>query len=73
MRIRELMEARGILCVQFADAMGVSPSAVNKWVYGKAYPSADKLPKLAELLGCSIDELFDQRPTGGTPGGEVSA
>ena len=33
MRIRELMEARGILPVQLADAMGVSPSAVNKWVY----------------------------------------
>ena len=33
MRIRERMEARGILPVQLADAMGVSPSAVNKWVY----------------------------------------
>ena len=70
MRIRELMEARGILSVQFADAMGVSPSAVNKWVYGKAYPSADKLPKLAELLGCTIDELY-RAP--GAPGGEEAA
>ena len=59
MRIRERMEARGILLVQLADAMSVSPGAVNKWVYGKANPSADKLPLLARVLGCSIDELFD--------------
>lgn len=65
MRIRERMEARGILPVQLADAMNVSPGAVNKWVYGKANPSADKLPLLARVLGCSIDELFDDRPPGG--------
>lgn len=64
MRIRERMEARGILLVQLADAMSVSPSAVNKWVYGKANPSADKLPLLARVLGCSIDELFDDQPPG---------
>lgn len=65
MRIRERMEARGILPIQLADAMSVSPGAVNKWVYGKANPSADKLPLLARVLGCSIDELFDDRPPGG--------
>lgn len=65
MRIRERMEARGILPIQLADAMSVSPGAVNKWVYGKANPSADKLPQLARVLGCSIDELFDDRPPGG--------
>ena len=70
MRIRERMEARGILPVQLADAMGVSPGAVGKWVYGKAYPSADKLPKLAELLGCTIDELYR---ASGAPGGEETA
>ena len=66
MRIRERMEARGILPIQLADAMSVSPSAVNKWVYGKANPSADKLPLLARVLGCSIDELSDDRPPGGS-------
>ena len=55
MRIRERMEARGILPIQLADAMSVSPGAVNKWVYGKANPSADKLPALAGLLDtCSV-------------------
>ena len=65
MRVRELLETRGITRVQLADAMGVSTMAVHKWVSGQAYPSADKLPQLARVLGCSIDELFDDRPPGG--------
>ena len=71
MRIRERMEALGILLVQLADAMSVSPGAVNKWVYGKANPSADKLPLLARVLGCSIDELFggDQQDNQGEAAG----
>lgn len=71
MRIRERMEARGILPIQLADAMSVSPSAVNKWVYGKANPSADKLPLLARVLDCSIDELFggEQKDTQGEAAG----
>lgn len=62
MRIRERMEARGIFPAQLAAAMNVSLPAVNKWLYGKANPSADKLPLLARVLGCSIDELFDDTP-----------
>ena len=66
MRIRERMEARGILPIQLADAMNVSPGAVNKWVYGKANPSADKLPALADLLGCTIDALYGRAGPGHT-------
>ena len=73
MRVRELLEARGITRVQLADAMGVSTMAVHKWVSGQAYPSADKLPQLARLLNCTIDELFDSEPPGGAPGEGVSA
>ena len=50
MRICELMEQRGIQRIQLADAMGVSPSCITKWVQGTALPSADKLPRLAAIL-----------------------
>lgn len=63
LRIRELMEQRGLQCIQVADAMNVSPSCITKWLKGSAYPSADKLPALANLLGCSIDALFGREPT----------
>ena len=44
MRICELMEQRGIQRIQLADAMGVSPSCITKWVQGTALPRADQLP-----------------------------
>lgn len=68
MRICELMEQRGIQRIQLADAMGVSPSCITKWVNGTALPSADKLPRLAAVLQCSIDALYGSEPPGGANG-----
>ena len=59
MRIKELRERRGLTRIQVADRLGLSIVAVRKWERGQAYPSADKLPKLAAALGCSIDDLYD--------------
>lgn len=66
MEIRRLMERRGLQCTQLASAMNVSPACITKWVQGTAYPSADKLPKLADTLNCSIDALFGRNPPGGS-------
>lgn len=57
-RIRELMEVRGLTGRQVAEALGVAPSAVSKWVSGQGVPRADKLPALADVLCCTIDELY---------------
>ena len=62
MRICELMEQRGIQRIQLADAMGVSPSCITKWVKGTALPSAVKLPRLAAILQCNIDALYGREP-----------
>ena len=67
-RICELMEQRGIQRIQLADAMGVSPSCITKWVQGTALPSADKLPRLAAILQCSIDALYGPEPPEGGNG-----
>lgn len=64
MRICELIEQRGIRRIELAAAMGVSPACVTKWAKGTAMPSADKLPRLAAVLGCTIDELYDREPPG---------
>lgn len=65
MRIKERREALGLTRVQVADRMGVSKVAVRKWETGMAMPNADKLPVLADLLGCTIDALYGrERPEG---------
>ena len=56
--IRKKMEAAKTNVTQLAQRMGVSCPAVSNWASGKSTPDADKLPDLAQALGCSIDELF---------------
>lgn len=57
--IKRLREAQGKTQKQLADEMGVERSTVAKWEAGTALPRADKLPKLAEVLGCSVADLFN--------------
>ena len=56
--IRALRQARSMTQADLAEQLGVTPAAVVGWEAGTKYPTADKLPKLAKALGCSIDELY---------------
>lgn len=57
MRERRL---RGAIPTQrdVAKILGVRESAVSKWERGLARPRADKLPAIAKLYGCTIEELL---------------
>lgn len=46
---------------EVADCIGVDRTTVAKWESGTAFPTANKLPKLAKTLGCTIDDLFEDR------------
>lgn len=41
-----------------AVKLNIDRSTIAKWETGEAMPRADKLPQLARVLGCTIDELF---------------
>lgn len=43
---------------EVALALDVGQSAVSKWEMGLTKPRADKLPALAKLYGCTIEELL---------------
>lgn len=43
---------------EVATELGVAQSSVSAWESGEANPSAEKLPELAKLLGCTLDDLF---------------
>ena len=60
-KIKTLREKTGITQGCLAEEMGVKQSAIAAWESGKASPRADKLPKLAEVLGCKIEDLFEQK------------
>ncbi len=59
MKIKERMMERGLNCTQVADALGLATASVYHWTIGVKVPATNRLPALAKLLGCSIDDLFD--------------
>ena len=55
----EIRKAKGITQIELAKKVGVSRSTVAMWEAGHRFPTATKLPKIAETLNCTIDDLFN--------------
>ena len=51
-------KAAGYTQEALAAALGVTRPALAAWETGRSWPSAALLPALADLLLCSIDELY---------------
>lgn len=58
MKIKHFREKLNMTQETLANKLNVDKSAVTKWETGVAVPKANKLPKIAEVLECTIDELF---------------
>lgn len=43
---------------KLSEKLGIDRSTIAKWESGDTMPRADKLPELAKILNCTIDELF---------------
>lgn len=60
--IKFLREKNNLTQESISKIFGISQSTVAKWETGEAMPRSDKLPKLAEILNCRIEDLFkDER------------
>ena len=46
---------------ELAKRIGVERSAVAKWESGKSQPQTARLVALAEIFGCSVDELLGRK------------
>lgn len=55
---KKAREAAGLTQQELATELGVDQSTVCLWETGKTQPRVKLLPKIAELLGCSINELI---------------
>ena len=62
-RIRELRQQRGITQAQLAANLSLrSSSTITMWENGDRRPPSSILPRLANVLGCTIDELYAVGP-----------
>lgn len=58
MNISVARKKAGVTQGELAEKIGVTQGAVSQWENGDTKPSVELLPKLASVLGCTIDELF---------------
>lgn len=58
--IKKAREKVGLTQQELANELGVVQSTVAMWETQSSLPRADKLPALAKVLGCTIDELLKE-------------
>ncbi len=56
--IHRLRKSNNLTQTDLAGAVDVSQAAIANWETGKTFPTTDKLPKLAKVLNCKIEDLF---------------
>ena len=63
-RIAAARKARGMTQDQLAEKLGLTAQAVSKWENDQSCPDITLLPRLAALLGMTVDQLLgaDQEP-----------
>ena len=57
-RVRELAQERGLSRRDVADALGVHPRTVRRWLAGSV-PRGQRLSALCDLLDVPVGELFE--------------
>ncbi len=70
--LSRLRREAGYTQESLAEAMGVSRQAVSKWESAQAMPEAATLVDLADLLGCTLDQLMREELTDGLPAPALS-
>ena len=68
--ISTLRKEKGMTQKDIADKLGITDKAVSKWERDIAFPDTATIPKLAEILGVSVEELMQAKsvPTAGHKG-----
>lgn len=59
-RLNELIEKSGLRKKYIAKEVGITPTQFSNWIAGRSYPPLDKAYKLAKLLNCKVDDLYEE-------------
>lgn len=57
-KLKELREQRNMTQRYVAKELNLTPGAVAKWELGISVPTVENLIALADLLGCTTDQLL---------------
>ncbi len=56
--LKIIRERKQMSQYELSKMVGVSQGAISQWETGGSNPRAELLPKLASILGCTIDDLM---------------
>ncbi len=59
LKIKQLRQKHGFTQESLASLLEISSQSISKWETGLTLPDISLLPKLSEIFGITIDELFD--------------
>ena len=61
-RLADLRRAAGLTQVEFAKLVGETQQNITFWEHSEKPPRSDVLPKMAKVLGCSVEQLLGISP-----------
>jgi putative transcriptional regulator len=59
-RIGYWIEERGYMKKYIAKQLNVSQNQISNWINGRSSPTIEKAFKLAKLLDCKVDDLYEE-------------
>jgi transcriptional regulator with XRE-family HTH domain len=65
--LKSAREAAGVSQHKLARILGVTPQAISGWESGRSNPHTDRIPKIAKILGCSVNKLLTGEDDGAPP------
>lgn len=60
-KIEQLLQEHEITAYRLAKDTGISTSTLSDWKTGRCKPKVDKLQKIAEYFGTTVDDLLKER------------
>ena len=57
-RIKELLARNGRKVKWLAEQISCHPTEVSQWIAGRRTPSLPRAIKIANILGCAVEDLF---------------
>ena len=60
-KIREQRKKKGLMQKFVAQECSISQQMLSEYENGKTYPRANILFNIAEVIGCKVDDLYEQK------------